>query len=61
VKKHRMPNLGCAARNAICERPMTGGEGSRAATNCAGVSFLHQKFASTALPIRASTRRAWTF
>jgi hypothetical protein len=46
VKNHRMPNLGCAARNAICESPMTGDEGPRATTNCAGVSFLHQKLAS---------------
>jgi hypothetical protein len=45
VKKHRMPNLWGAARNAMCESPMTGDQGPRAATNYPGVSFLHQKIA----------------
>jgi hypothetical protein len=46
VKNHRMSNLGRTVRNAIHESPMTGDEGSGAATNCAGVSFLHQNLAS---------------
>jgi hypothetical protein len=51
VKNHRMPNLWVAASNAMCESPMTGDEGPEIATNCAGVSFLHQKFASDGAPV----------
>jgi hypothetical protein len=46
VKNHRMPNLGCAARIAMRESPMTGDQGPSTAANCACVTFLHQKIAS---------------